>query len=93
MWVAIEHQRDLLCGGVTVQILASSGSDRRVNIWDTGRIGTEQSPEDAEDGPPELLVSWLAACRTLTAAVRSGADLSIAAAVHPRRAHQQGVRL
>ena len=39
------------------QILASSGSDRRVNIWDLGRIGAEQTPEDAEDGPPELLVS------------------------------------
>jgi histone-binding protein RBBP4 len=36
-------------------ILASSSEDRRVNIWDTSRIGEEQSPEDAEDGPPELL--------------------------------------
>lgn len=36
-------------------ILASSSSDRRVNIWDLSRIGDEQSPEDAEDGPPELL--------------------------------------
>jgi histone-binding protein RBBP4 len=26
-----------------------------VNIWDLSRIGMEQSPEDAEDGPPELL--------------------------------------
>jgi histone-binding protein RBBP4 len=24
-------------------------------VWDLGRIGDEQSPEDAEDGPPELL--------------------------------------
>lgn len=37
-------------------IFASSGSDRRLNIWDMSRIGDEQSPEDAEDGPPELLV-------------------------------------
>lgn len=37
-------------------ILASSGSDRRVNIWDLSKIGEEQTPEDAEDGPPELLV-------------------------------------
>ncbi|OLY85145.1 Histone-binding protein RBBP4 [Smittium mucronatum] len=36
-------------------ILASSSGDRRVNVWDIGRIGDEQTPEDAEDGPPELL--------------------------------------
>lgn len=36
-------------------IFASSSSDRRVNIWDLSRIGDEQSAEDAEDGPPELL--------------------------------------
>lgn len=36
-------------------VLASCSSDRRVHIWDMSRIGEEQSPEDAEDGPPELL--------------------------------------
>lgn len=36
-------------------ILASAGADRRVNIWDLARIGEEQTPQDAEDGPPELL--------------------------------------
>lgn len=36
-------------------ILASSGTDRRLNIWDLSKIGEEQSPEDVEDGPPELL--------------------------------------
>ncbi|PVV03754.1 hypothetical protein BB560_001757 [Smittium megazygosporum] len=36
-------------------ILASASSDRRVHIWDISRIGDEQSAEDAEDGPPELL--------------------------------------
>ncbi|TPX59715.1 hypothetical protein PhCBS80983_g02297 [Powellomyces hirtus] len=36
-------------------ILASSSGDRRLNVWDLSRIGEEQSPEDAEDGPPELL--------------------------------------
>ena len=37
-------------------ILASSSGDRRLNVWDLSRIGEEQSPDDAEDGPPELLV-------------------------------------
>eukprot|EP00004_Rigifila_ramosa_P001621 TRINITY_DN11594_c0_g1_i1.p1 TRINITY_DN11594_c0_g1~~TRINITY_DN11594_c0_g1_i1.p1 ORF type:complete len:420 (+),score=100.39 TRINITY_DN11594_c0_g1_i1:1-1260(+) len=36
-------------------ILASSSSDRRVNIIDLSKIGDEQTPEDKEDGPPELL--------------------------------------
>lgn len=38
-------------------ILASCSSDRRVIIWDVSKVGEEQSPEDAEDGPPELLFS------------------------------------
>lgn len=38
-------------------ILASSGTDRRLHVWDLSKIGEEQSSEDAEDGPPELLVS------------------------------------
>ncbi|XP_011863563.1 PREDICTED: probable histone-binding protein Caf1 isoform X2 [Vollenhovia emeryi] len=36
-------------------ILASSGTDRRLHVWDLSKIGEEQSSEDAEDGPPELL--------------------------------------
>ena len=36
-------------------ILGSCSADRRVALWDLSRIGMEQSPEDAEDGPPELL--------------------------------------
>ena len=36
-------------------ILASASSDRRLNVWDISKIGEEQNPEDAEDGPPELL--------------------------------------
>jgi WD40 repeat protein len=36
-------------------ILASCSADRRVAIWDLSRTGHEQSEEDAEDGPPELL--------------------------------------
>jgi histone-binding protein RBBP4 len=35
--------------------LASCAADRRVALWDLSRIGMEQTPEDAEDGPPELL--------------------------------------
>lgn len=36
-------------------IFGSSSADRRINVWDMSKIGQEQSPEDAEDGPPELL--------------------------------------
>jgi histone-binding protein RBBP4 len=36
-------------------VLASASSDRRLNIWDLSRIGEQQSEEDAQDGPPELL--------------------------------------
>ena len=36
-------------------ILSSCGADRRLMVWDLSRIGDEQTPEDAEDGPPELL--------------------------------------
>ncbi|KAL1916012.1 uncharacterized protein VTP21DRAFT_6016 [Calcarisporiella thermophila] len=36
-------------------ILASASADRRVHVWDLSRIGEEQTPEDMEDGAPELL--------------------------------------
>ncbi|KAK0481492.1 WD40 repeat-like protein [Armillaria novae-zelandiae] len=36
-------------------IFASASSDRRINIWDLSLIGSEQSPDDQEDGAPELL--------------------------------------
>ncbi len=36
-------------------ILASSATDRRVHVWDLSRIGQEQSEDDLNDGPPELL--------------------------------------
>lgn len=36
-------------------VLATSGADRRVLVWDLSKIGEEQSEEDAQDGPPELL--------------------------------------
>ncbi|KAN0064497.1 Histone acetyltransferase type B subunit 2 [Thecaphora frezii] len=36
-------------------VLASASADRRVNLWDLSRIGMEQMPDDAEDGPPELI--------------------------------------
>ena len=36
-------------------ILASSGNDRRVIVWDVSRIGAQQTPEDAKEGPPELM--------------------------------------
>ncbi|RSH93356.1 Histone acetyltransferase type B subunit 2 [Saitozyma podzolica] len=34
---------------------ASGGADRRVHVWNLDAIGAEQTPDDAEDGPPELL--------------------------------------
>lgn len=36
-------------------ILGSSSDDRRTIFWDISQTGNEQSPEDAEDGPPEML--------------------------------------
>lgn len=36
-------------------VLGSSGNDRRVMFWDLAKVGEEQTPEDSEDGPPELL--------------------------------------
>ncbi|CAK5264467.1 unnamed protein product [Mycena citricolor] len=36
-------------------IFASASSDRRINIWDLSMIGEEQTPDDQEDGAPELL--------------------------------------
>ncbi|KAJ6838175.1 putative WD-40 repeat-containing protein MSI3 isoform X2 [Iris pallida] len=36
-------------------VLASSAADKRLMIWDLCKIGDEQTEEDAEDGPPELL--------------------------------------
>jgi histone-binding protein RBBP4 len=35
-------------------ILGSGGYDRRILFWNLSKIGDEQSPEDAEEGPPEL---------------------------------------
>ena len=39
----------------TESIFASSSADRRVHIWDLARIGREQTEEEKEDGPPELM--------------------------------------
>ncbi|EIN14368.1 WD40 repeat-like protein [Punctularia strigosozonata HHB-11173 SS5] len=36
-------------------VFASASSDRRINVWDLAQIGVEQTPDDQEDGPPELL--------------------------------------
>lgn len=36
-------------------ILASCGADRRILIWDLSRIGQPQTPQEALEGPPELL--------------------------------------
>lgn len=36
-------------------ILASCSNDRRVALWDLSLVGNQQTEEDAQDGPPELL--------------------------------------
>ncbi|KAF2113568.1 WD40-repeat-containing domain protein [Lophiotrema nucula] len=36
-------------------ILASSSYDRRICMWDLSKMGDEQTPDEMEDGPPELL--------------------------------------
>jgi WD40 repeat protein len=37
-------------------VLASSSYDRKIMFWDLSRAGEEQTPDDAQDGPPELYV-------------------------------------
>ncbi|PWA56139.1 multicopy suppressor of Ira1 [Artemisia annua] len=36
-------------------IIASSSGDMRLAMLDTSRVGQEQTPEDEEEGPPELI--------------------------------------
>lgn len=36
-------------------VLATASSDRRILVWDLAKIDSPQTPEEAEDGPPELL--------------------------------------
>lgn len=49
-------------------VLASSSYDRKIMFWDLSRAGEEQTPEDAQDGPPELYVhqSFCLLLRSLT---------------------------
>lgn len=35
-------------------ILGSSSYDRRIIFWDLSKVGEEQTPQDAEDGAPEM---------------------------------------
>jgi histone-binding protein RBBP4 len=35
-------------------VLGSASYDRRLCFWDLSKVGEEQTPEDAEDGSPEL---------------------------------------
>ena len=36
-------------------LLASSSHDRRIMVWDLSRFDKPQTPEEKQDGPPELL--------------------------------------
>ncbi|EGZ24315.1 hypothetical protein PHYSODRAFT_556908 [Phytophthora sojae] len=36
-------------------VLGSCSADRRLHIWDLAKIGEEQTPDDSQDGPSELL--------------------------------------
>lgn len=40
---------------MNANLLASSGSDRRVMVWDLSRFDKPQTEEEKRDGPPELL--------------------------------------
>lgn len=37
------------------EVFASGGGDRRVMLWDINRVGAEQTEEEKEDGPAELV--------------------------------------
>ena len=50
-------------------------------IWDLSRIGEEQSEEEAEDGPPELLFIHSGHCDTISDFGWSGYDDFLAASV------------
>ncbi|KAF2734620.1 WD40 repeat-like protein [Polyplosphaeria fusca] len=56
---ALQQHKDMVIGlqwhPQDSAILASSSYDRRICLWDLSRIGAEQTPEEMEDGPPELL--------------------------------------
>lgn len=47
-------------------VFASCGDDRRVIIWDSTLIGKEQTPEEAEDGDPEMLFVHGGHCSRVT---------------------------
>eukprot|EP01125_Pyxidicula_operculata_P009675 TRINITY_DN316_c1_g3_i1.p1 TRINITY_DN316_c1_g3~~TRINITY_DN316_c1_g3_i1.p1 ORF type:complete len:421 (+),score=69.87 TRINITY_DN316_c1_g3_i1:904-2166(+) len=54
----VGHSGDVMqiqWSGFHDSILGTCGADRRVFVWDVSRVGREQTPEDKEDGPPELL--------------------------------------
>ncbi|KAI9760653.1 MAG: Histone acetyltransferase type B subunit 2 [Chaenotheca gracillima] len=36
-------------------VLGSASYDRRIIFWDLSKVGEEQTPDDQEDGPPELM--------------------------------------
>lgn len=56
------HQEDVMTvrwNSKVENVFASSSLDRRIMIWDILKIGNPLSQADSEDGPPELLVSYI----------------------------------
>ena len=49
------HPHLFVSGFIGILIHNWSGTDRRLHVWDLAKISEDQTQEDAEDGPPELL--------------------------------------
>jgi WD40 repeat protein len=64
-----QHTNDVMAARWNPNIMslfATYSADRRVNIWDLGKIGSQISKVDSEDGPPELLVRSFVNISSLT---------------------------
>ena len=58
---AVEHASERSVSVISFSAFLSSviiegSTDKTISIYNFERVGAPQDPEDAEDGPPELLV-------------------------------------